>query len=66
MSGKYIEVKVGSAVYQWELSIPDIRFYSGRHYTCDITIKAAGLDVQVAQSLTWTDGNSGSGSVALP
>ena len=64
--GKYIEVKVGSTVYRWDLSIPDIRFYSGSHYTCDITIKAAGLDVQVAQSTTWTDGNDGEGSVALP
>ena len=63
---KYIEVKVGSAVYRWELSIPDLRFYSGSHYTYDITIKAAGLDVQVAQSTTWTDGNDGEGSVALP
>ena len=66
MSGKYIEVKVGSAVYRWDLSIPDLRFYSGSHYTYDITIKAAGLDVQVAQSTTWTDGNDGEGSVALP
>lgn len=65
-SGKYIKVKVGSAVYRWDLSIPDLRFYSGSHYTYDITIKAAGLDVQVAQSTTWTDGNSGYGSVALP
>ena len=63
--GKYIEVKVGSAVYRWELSIPDIRFYSGSHYTYDITIKAAGLDVQVAQSPAWTDGNDGEGSVVL-
>lgn len=66
MSGKYIEVKVGSAVYRWDLSIPDLRFYSGSHYTYDITIKAAGLDVQVAQSTTWTNGNDGEGSVALP
>ena len=63
---KYIEVKVGSAVYRWDLSIPDLRFYSGSHYTYDITIKAAGLDVQVAQSPAWTSGTDGEGSVALP
>ncbi len=41
-------------------------FQQGLVYTFNITVDAKGLDVSVAQSTTWTDGNDGSGSVALP
>ena len=41
-------------------------FLGGYVYTFNITVDAKGLEVSVAQSTTWTDGNDGSGSVALP
>ena len=41
-------------------------FLGGYVYTFNITVDAKGLDVSVAQSTTWTDGNDGEGSVALP
>lgn len=41
-------------------------YYSRYRYTYNITVQEEGIDVQVAQSTAWTDGNGGSGSVALP
>ena len=41
-------------------------FLGGYVYTFNITVDAKGLEVSVAQSTTWTNGNGGSGSVALP
>ena len=41
-------------------------FLGGYVYTFNITVDAKGLEVSVAQSTTWTDGNDGEGSVALP
>lgn len=41
-------------------------FLGGYVYTFNITVDAKGLEVSVAQSTAWTDGNGGSGSVALP
>ena len=40
-------------------------FLGGYVYTFNITVDAKGLDVSVAQSSAWTDGNSGEGSVVL-
>lgn len=41
-------------------------FLGGYVYTFNITVDAKGLEVSVAQSTTWTNGNDGEGSVALP
>ena len=41
-------------------------YYPRYRYTYNITVQEEGLEVSVAQSTTWTDGNGGSGSVALP
>ena len=41
-------------------------FLGGYVYTFNITVDAKGLEVSVAQSPAWTDGNDGEGSVALP
>lgn len=41
-------------------------FLGGYVYTFNITVDAKGLEVSVAQSTAWTDGDGGSGSVALP
>ena len=41
-------------------------FLGGYVYTFNITVDAKGLEVSVAQSTAWTDGNDGEGSVALP
>ena len=41
-------------------------FLGGYVYTFNITVDAKGLEVSVAQSSTWTNGNGGEGSVALP
>lgn len=41
-------------------------YYSRYRYTYNITVQEEGLEVSVAQSTTWTNGNGGSGSVALP
>lgn len=38
----------------------------GQVYTYNITVLYYGLKVSVEQSPTWTDGNDGTGSVALP
>lgn len=38
----------------------------GHVYTYNITVLYYGLKVSVEQSTTWTDGNDGEGSVALP
>ena len=41
-------------------------FLGGYVYTFNITVDAKGLEVSVAQSTAWTDGDDGEGSVALP
>ena len=38
----------------------------GHVYTYNITVLYYKLEVEVTQSPTWTDGNDGTGSVALP
>ena len=69
MDNRNIIIQVDGVQYVWEISLQTIgntSFDSGCQYTFNITVDAKGLEVSVAQSTTWTDGNSGSGSVVLP
>ena len=69
MDNRNIIIQVDGVQYVWEISLQTIgntSFDSGCQYTLNITVDAKGLEVSVAQSTTWTDGNSGSGSVVLP
>ena len=63
-----IGITVDGAEYVYRL--PDdynnALFLGGYVYTFNITVDAKGLKVSVAQSSTWTNGNGGEGSVALP
>lgn len=63
-----IGITVDGAEYVYHL--PDdynnALFLGGYVYTFNITVDAKGLEVSVAQSTAWTDGNDGEGSVALP
>ena len=69
MDNRNIIIQVDGVQYVWGISLQTIgnnSFDSGCQYTFNITVDAKGLDVLVAQSTTWTSGNGGSGSVALP
>ena len=69
MDNRNIIIQVDGGQYVWGISLQTIgnnSFDSGCQYTFNITVDAKGLDVLVAQSTTWTSGNGGSGSVALP
>ena len=69
MDNRNIIIQVDGVQYVWGISLQTIgntSFDSGCQYTFNITVDAKGLEVSVAQSSAWTDGNSGSGSVALP
>ena len=58
-----IKVIVDDVIY----TLSNIATYNPRfRYTYNITVQEEGLEVSVAQSSTWTNGNGGSGSVALP
>ena len=58
-----IPVIVDDVIY----TLSNIATYNPRfRYTYNITVQEEGLEVSVAQSSTWTNGNGGSGSVALP
>ena len=60
---KVINVVVDGVTYKssiWATYNPRYR------YTYNITVQEKGLEVSVAQSSAWTDGNDGEGSVALP
>ena len=60
---KVINVVVDGVTYKssiWAAYNPRYR------YTYNITVQEEGLKVSVAQSTTWTNGNDGEGSVALP
>ena len=60
---KEIKVVVDDIIY----TLSSVATYNPRYrYTYNITVQEEGLEVSVAQSTTWTDGNDGSGSVALP
>ena len=60
---KEIKVVVDDIIY----TLSSVAAYHSRYrYTYNITVQEEGLEVSVAQSTTWTDGNGGSGSVALP
>ena len=62
-----IGITVDGAEYVYHL--PDdynnALFLGGYVYTFNITVDAKGLEVSVAQSTAWTDGNDGEGSVVL-
>ena len=69
---KTIIIQVGNTKYVWTINMagwdidyPQDYFASGSQYTFNITVDAKGLEVSVAPSSAWTDGNSGSGSVIL-
>ena len=69
MDNRNIIIQVDGVQYVWGISLQTMgnnSFDSGCQYTFNITVDAKGLEVSVSQSLTWTDGNSGEGSVALP
>ena len=60
---KEIKVVVDDIIY----TLSSVATYNPRYrYTYNITVQEEGLEVSVAQSSTWTNGNSGSGSVVLP
>ena len=68
MDSRNIIIQVDGVQYVWGISLQTIgnnSFDSGCQYTFNITVDAKGLDVSVAQSSAWTDGNDGSGSVVL-
>lgn len=60
---KEIKVVVDDIIY----TLSSVVAYNSRYrYTYNITVQEEGLEVSVAQSSAWTDGNGGEGSVALP
>ena len=60
-----ITVDVDGAIYKWTIARDNIVWLGGTKYTYDITVKENGLSVSVKESIGWTDGASGSGSVTF-
>lgn len=65
-----MEVRVGDAIYaatfqQLNTPFSSISFMSDRKYTYNITVDAKGLSVNGVQNISWTTGNTGSGSVTV-
>lgn len=69
-TGKTIQIKVGDAIYNYEIKCDNGKFSGGEEWIYYITVKENELDVTVGgynPSIDWgADGNTGSGEVELP
>ena len=68
-TGKTIQVKVGDAIYNYEIKCDENKFSGGENWIYNITVKENELEVSIdySESISWgTDGNTGSGEVELP
>ena len=68
-TGKTIQVKVGDAIYNYEIKCDENKFSGGKNWIYNITVKENELEVSIdySESISWgTDGNTGSGEVELP
>lgn len=66
-TGKTIQVKVGDATYEWEVTCAQNVLYGNYLYIYDITVKEEGLRVTTNQSIGWNiSDKTGSGSITLP
>ena len=66
---KTIQVKVGDAIYNYEIKCDENKFSGGKNWIYNITVKENELEVSIdySESISWgTDGNTGSGEVELP
>lgn len=68
-TGKTIQIKVGDAIYNYEIKCDENKFSGGENWIYNITVKENELEVSIdySESISWgTDGNTGSGEVELP
>lgn len=68
-TGKTIQIKVGDAIYNYEIKCDNGKFSGGEEWIYDITVKENELDVSMdyKENISWgTDGATGSGEVELP
>lgn len=68
-TGKTIQIKVGDAIYSYEIKCDKDKFSGGEEWIYDITVKENELEVSIdyKENIGWgTDGNTGSGEVELP
>mgnify|MGYP000310053743 CR=1 FL=1 len=64
---KTIEIKVGDTTYSYEVECSKGQYTSGEEWIYNITVGAKGLDATVEEgNIGWGEGDTGSGSVALP
>ena len=66
---KTIQVKVGDAIYNYEIKCDNGKFSGGENWIYNITVKENELEVSIdyKENIGWgTNGNTGSGEVELP
>ena len=65
VSDAFISITINGETFHYTPET-EMTLEPGHVYTYNITVLCYKLEVEVTQSLTWTDGNDGEGSVALP
>ena len=68
-TGKTIQIKVGDAIYNYEIKCDKGKFSGGEEWIYNITVKENELEVSIdnSGSISWgTNGNTGGGTVELP
>lgn len=65
IDNKCIAVQVGNATYKWQITQPSGSYEGGTMYTYDITVTPTGISVTNTNSISWTTGSTGSGTVTM-
>ena len=68
-TGKTIQIKVGDAIYNYEIECDNGKFSGGENWIYNITVKENKLDVTIddTENIGWGENdNTGSGEVELP
>lgn len=68
-TGKTIQVKVGDAIYNYEIKCDKDKFSGGEEWIYNITVKENELDVTIdkSENISWDENDkTGSGEVELP
>lgn len=68
-TGKTVQIKVGDAIYNYEIKCDNGKFSGGENWIYNITVNENELDVSIGytENISWgTNGNTGNGEVELP
>lgn len=68
-TGKTVQIKVGDAIYNYEIKCDNDKFSGGEEWIYNITVNENELNVSIdyTENISWgTDGATGSGEVELP